>query len=264
MNGVTLITCTGGRPESLARCAQYVARFENPDNVPVQWIVVDDVSELGLGSCPFPKTAHGRLSVQYLNLGRIWRPGMNTLAMNLLAALPHVKHDAVLFVEDDDVYKPDYMRLQLARLEHHELVGEAVSWYYHLPSRCWRVLRNANHASLCQTAMRSSMLPALELLCRKSNTSFIDWNLWGMFPSRTRQMSHGEPSVVGMKGLPGRPGIGIGHRPDLGAGWDSDPDHAKLREWLGTDAEAYVGPETSPEARDNRATARSGASAGRI
>lgn len=46
-------------------------------------------------------------------------------------------------------------------------------------------------------------------------------------------------NVVGIKGLPGRPGIGVGHRPDFG---DPDPDGRILAEWLGPAlADAYAG-----------------------
>lgn len=44
--------------------------------------------------------------------------------------------------------------------------------------------------------------------------------------------------VVGIKGLPGRGGIGMGHRDNF-RGTD-DPCGALLREWIGEDAEAYL------------------------
>jgi hypothetical protein len=46
--------------------------------------------------------------------------------------------------------------------------------------------------------------------------------------------------VIGIKGLPGRMGIGIGHRQSF-KGQD-DPDGLKLREWIGDDAGIYLHP----------------------
>lgn len=241
MSGVTLITCTGGRPESLARCASYVGRFDNPRGLTVQWIVVDD--DGGSASAPFPSNARsGLLSVSYIKPAHVWSPGMNTLAANLLTAIEHVSHDKILFIEDDDYYHADYMMQQVDRLDNDGLVGEGVSWYYHVPTRRWREMYNVHHASLCQTGMRSSLLGVLSRICSAANPEFIDWCLWGGHVMRSQCLVNGVPRVVGIKGMPGRPGIGVGHRPDLGAGWNTDLDGAKLREWLGNDAEAYIGP----------------------
>jgi hypothetical protein len=49
---------------------------------------------------------------------------------------------------------------------------------------------------------------------------------------------HDTNTVVGIKGLPGRKGLGLGHRPDHR--FTPDPDFAKLREWIGADAEHYT------------------------
>ncbi len=240
-NGVTLITCTGGRPESLARCSSFVARFENPDRLPVQWIVIDDVADASRPRLDRPILSN--VSMSYVRPKHVWSPGGNTLALNLLEAIPLVQYDAVMFVEDDDYYKPDYMISQLARLADHEMSGESVSRYYNLPTSRWRVMENVNYASLCQTAMRDTMLPALALICR-SRPDFIDYRLWKVRTLNRFVLELSDPLVVGMKGLPGRPGIGIGHRPEHGS-WNADPGRKKLREWLGADADLYVGPETA-------------------
>jgi hypothetical protein len=159
-----------------------------------------------------------------------------------------------MFIEDDDVYKPDYMRVQFERMKKYELVGEGESRYYYMPTSKWRILRNVAHASLCQTVMRSSLLSTLWLVCKHS-VEFIDVNLWYAMSARpTTYIAYdAEPLVIGMKGMPGRPGIGIGHRPELSTGWADDPQHKKLYEWLGNDAEAYIGPKTTPETVQNRA-----------
>lgn len=243
MNGVTLITCTGGRPESLARCASYVGRFENPHRLPAQWIVVDDGEGV---SVPFPATAtEGTMSVRYVKPGHVWTPGANTLALNLLEALPYAAHDAVLFIEDDDWYHADYMARCVDRLAHADIVGLTPSRYYHAPSSRWRVMQTRAHASLCQTAIRREHLPMLRNVCTRlpgePYADFIDVRLWGAMAHLTTSYALFD-HVVGIKGMPGRPGIGVGHRPDLGAGWTPDPGRVKLREWLGGDADLYIGP----------------------
>ncbi len=251
-DGVSLITCTGGRPESLARCAKYVARFEDLNRLPVQWIVVNDYDDV--------LPPYAGVDTHFVRPQHVWSPGLNTLAPNLLAAMRYVVYDKVIFVEDDDYYAPDYMRRQLTRLEDNDLVGEAESRYYHLPSKRWRILSNVGHASLCQTAMRASLLPTLSLLCANANQQYIDWGLWSSMCTRSKYLAYGAPRVIGMKGLPGRPGIGIGHRPELGAGWHHDPYHETLRKWLGGDADLYIGPKQAAERVQNEPEPRQDAS----
>ncbi len=71
-------------------------------------------------------------------------------------------------------------------------------------------MANVNHASLCSTAMTGAALEAFRRVCAEHDT-YIDVQLW---KSAVTKIIH-KPSprgVVGRKGLPGRPGIGVGHR----------------------------------------------------
>ena len=254
MNGVTLITCTGGRPESLARCAKYVARFENPDGINVQWLVVDDYIDYEV-----PIRTSSTYDLTFMcPRDVVWKQGMNTLASNLLVAIECVKYDAVMFIEDDDFYRADYMREQLMHLRNADIAGENPTRYYHVPSSQWCEMRSLFHASLCQTAMRSTHLHILQDACREAY-DMIDVRLWAK-TSHLRQTRSSVQHVVGMKGLPGRPGIGVGHKPDANIGWKPDIGCEKLREWLGDDADLYVGPKYAPEAARNRAQPRQDAS----
>ncbi|NOX54094.1 MAG: glycosyltransferase family 2 protein [Planctomycetes bacterium] len=54
---------------------------------------------------------------------------------NLLAALQRVRHDKVVFVEDDDWYAPEYLAQMVRWLDQTDLVGETGARYYHLPTR---------------------------------------------------------------------------------------------------------------------------------
>ncbi len=220
MQSITIITPTGGRPEAFALCECWIGRQRWSGEL--QWIVVDDGPE------PTPCT----LGQTVIRPEPLWSEGQNTQARNLLAALPHVKHDRILIVEDDDWYAPDYFEIMAARLEESALVGERDTPYYHIAGR-YLVNPNERHGSLFQTGMRGSILPCLESACARGER-FLDITLFRdgdgkLFPSSGRS--------VGIKGLPGRPGIGMGHRHWMG--WQEDRDSKVLRQWVGADAEAY-------------------------
>jgi hypothetical protein len=221
--GVTVITCTGGRPEAFALLEKFMARQTYAGDI--QWLVVDDCE-------PATRCTMGQTVIRPEHR---WSPGQNTQALNLLAALPHVTQDKVFFVEDDDFVPSDYLARMSVLFDSNptwDVFGERPARYYNVASRACRQLRNRTHASLCQTAIRKECLSEFAKMCRQ-NLKFIDIKLWecgGVFI---------DPTVVGIKGMPGRPGIGMGHRPH--AGWTPDPDLAQLRAWIGDDADLYEG-----------------------
>jgi hypothetical protein len=242
MEAVTVITPTGGRPQAFTLCRRWMSRQTYRGTV--QWLVVDDcdpptaLPELEKYGTPF-LNASG-CEVQVIRPELRWQHGQNTLARNLLAVLDVIRFEKVVFVEDDDWYSADYLEFMSGLLDKHEIVGEAPARYYHVPSRLYRTLPNARHASLCQTGIRADIVPRMREICREPSGTFIDVRLWEGAPRAGLSDSPGH--CVGMKGLPGRAGIGIGHRPEgRGADWKSDTDRAVLRSWLGnTDAEAYL------------------------
>lgn len=225
MPQVTLITATGGRPEAFALCERWMAKQSYGGEL--QWIVVDDGPE------PTPVN----LGQTVVRPAPLWSPGQITLARNLLAALPHVRGEKVLFIEDDEYYGPRYLANMDAALDMAPIAGQVPARYYNLPSRKYRDCGNYAHASLCQTGIRASYLQAVRWVCER-NTKFIDIELFrhadSVYLDRFRD------DVVGMKGLPGRGGIGMGHKPK-GGSWSADPDLAVLNDWLGADAAAYEG-----------------------
>jgi hypothetical protein len=217
---LTLITCTGARPEAFALCERWMQRQTYKGEL--QWIVVDDGPE------PTPMT-HGQLAVRPQPR---WSPGAITLSRNMLAALPLVLGAKVLFIEDDDYYGPQYLESMSHALDRAALAGQIPARYYNVRSRQYRVIDNVRHASLCQTGIRAEVLQKLELACRAENR-FIDLRLW-----RENQGEVAEAlGSLGIKGLPGRPGIGIGHSPS--ARWIADTDGSWLRNAIGEDAAAY-------------------------
>lgn len=227
---LTVITPTGGRPEAFALLTRSMDRQSFGGSL--QWIVVDDCNPpmrkpplLPMRECcliePEPK----------------WKPGQNTQARNLLAALTLVRCDRIAFVEDDDWISPDYLRTLYWRLDQAPLVGETNARYYHVGARRYRVMHNTRHSSLGQCGMRAEMLPWLKAAC-ESKEKFIDLSLFRHVPAHMMKLFPPSGAHVSIKGLPGRPGIGVGHQP-LSQGWKTDADLSVLRSWIGEDVELY-------------------------
>lgn len=225
---LTLLTATGARPAAWAICERLMARQDYAG--PVRWVIVDD------GPAPQPVTfqrADWQLVV--IRPAPFWQPGQNTQARNLLKGLEAIARDErVVVIEDDDWYAADWLSTAAERLERAELVGECQARYYNLPARRGRQLHNNAHASLCSTAMRGEALEMFRQVCRRSQ-KFIDLDLWRR--CRSRHLFTGG-RVVGLKGLPGRGGIGMGHSADFQG--TPDPDLALLRRWIGEDVELYL------------------------
>lgn len=219
---ITVITPTADRPAAWPLAERWMARQTvQPD----QWIVADD------GETAAPLT-RGQLHLR--------RPRKETggasLAMNVLTALPKIAGDIVIFVEDDDMYRGNHIEVCVKRLQRHRATGCTWLNYYNLQANAWRRIRNSC-AALCNTAFRAECVPQMQRAAEQAlerGIYHIDRLFW-------RQVGtaglHEQETVIGIKGLPGLAGIGIGHRPD--GKWKADPRRAKLREWLGEDADAY-------------------------
>lgn len=218
---ITAITCTGSRHVVFKLCEQWMSR----QTVKVdQWIVVDD------GTIPTQMC----LGQQYIR--REPRPDdpPHTLGLNILAALPHIKGDKILFIEDDDYYKPNYVEVMSKWLDSHHLVGQANAIYYNLKYRWWHQHPNTKHASLCQTGCTTYMLKYLEPLC-KQDLRFIDIEFWNKSLGRKFIDTSFGRMCIGLKGLPGRQGIGMGHDEKF----PNDPDFFYFKNFLGEDANVY-------------------------
>ena len=223
---LTLMTMTGARPEAFRLCQHFMARQDYVGRV--RWLVVDDGQE----ATPVGFAREG-WSVEVIRPEPFWEPGQNTQARNILAGLDRVApDDRLLVIEDDDWYAPDWLSKVAQELEHAELVGETHARYYNLQQRVARQLTNAQHASLCASAMRGAALRLFRQVAQERPV-FIDLDLWKRAPSKKLFTGH---RVVGMKGLPGRGGIGMGH--DRLAG-TKDPAGAALAQWVGEDARLY-------------------------
>lgn len=221
LNGVSVITPTGGRHEAFSLLARWVSR--QTYHGPLQWLCVDDCQPLT--ACPDGATM--------IRPPVLWEPGWNTQARNLLAALPHVQYDRIAILEDDDYIAPGYLETLVARLDQAPLIGEQRARYYHVGTREYYVHSNLKHSSLGQTGFRAELLPLFEDVL-KGACKFLDIELFrrhhgALFPPSGLH--------VGMKGMPGRPGIGVGHRP--AHNWANDRDLTTLGLWIGEDTEYY-------------------------
>lgn len=191
-----------------------------------QWIVVDD------GVMPAPLTM-GQTHIRRKRTAE----GGASLALNIIEAVRHLTADLVVIIEDDDYYRANHLEVCRRRLATHEAVGCIWLNYYNVELRAWRRIRNSC-AALCNTALRASALPMLRAAAEAAIAAGV-YHVDRLFWQRVGAAGlHQEETVIGIKGLPGRRGIGIGHRKD--GAWRADPDGVKAREWLGVDAAWYA------------------------
>lgn len=239
---ITAITLTGDRPEAFALCRKWI---EKQTVKPDQWIIVDD------GKHPVERPT----GTDYVY--RKPTPGEPrfTMLLNLKMALSRIKGDKILIMEDDEYYHPKYIESMVERLGPYQIVGIGHSKYYYLPTGGYIAHDNMNHASFAQTAFDKTVVPMLEHLLDRKNM-FIDIDLWSKFASEG-YYRQGLCSVfgnvnkglvfrdlypclyVGMKGLPGRSGIGIGHNARTYTKHDI-PDRKLLKQWVAEDYHDYL------------------------
>lgn len=225
---LTLLTATGCRPKPWVLCEAYMLRQTYRE--PVRWVIVDD------GETPQPVSfTRSGWTLEFVRPEPFWKPGDNTQARNLLAGLDRItSDDRLVIVEDDDWYSPTWLQICDQKLRGDLLIGETRARYYSAPKRTARQLSNGMHSSLCSTAMTGKAIDAFRQVCR-GHHKFIDMVLWRTYPHR---QLFGGSSVVGIKGLPGRGGIGVGHSDSFKG--TADPDGRVLRQWIGNDAAAYL------------------------
>lgn len=225
---VYVLTPTGGRPDSFSLLAQYINRQTYAG--PLTWVVVDDCRP----STPVPDMREG-VSVTYLRPPWVWKPGDNTQAACMLHGIDYVPPHALLLVmEDDDYYRPNHIDQTLGMLKRADLVGHECTPYYNVPHRLYRQNFNREHASLMACGFKGEAIDCLWGVCERA-PKYIDMDVWGQY--RGPKYLSKSPTTVGVKGLPGRHGIGSGH--DKPNGWTQDAQLSKLREWIGGDVSLY-------------------------
>ncbi len=241
---LTLITTACARPEAWAITEKSIAAQTLK---PFQWLVLDDDEPQSVCT----------LGQEYFH----WKDcmvGKESLIRKMRRAIRDdlIKGDAVVFIENDDHYAPDYLAWVASMLEKHTLVGEARALYYNVRDRFWYEHQNgapaergkpkhSQHASLCSTSIRRDGFVWLARQCAVSAQPFLDVRLWNRAPFPGRILladplaAGGKRRTVGIKGMPGRVGYGMGHGERDRAAQD-DFDLSKLRELIGADCEAYA------------------------
>lgn len=219
---IYLITPTGNRPEGLALLGQYINAQTYSGNA--EWVIVDDCDP----ASPIPET---RFKTTVIRPDWRWN-GNNTQARSMIAALDAIPEDATVFVlEDDDCYLPDYIETMVKALQSVDLVGENEARYYNVRTRRFKAMKTARHSSLASTAMNGTQ--ALRQACENQHRH-IDIHLWRYFTGRKILLA--TRNVIGIKGLPGRGGIGAGHKEKFG---QRDMNNDILPKWAGDYAENY-------------------------
>jgi hypothetical protein len=230
---LVLITPTGSRPKQFELCMQWMKQQTYTGKV--VWIVVDDC---------FPKTIdilNEDFRENWLIIKKypkpLWEIGKNTQGRNLKIAIdiinvfPKDWVEAIYIIEDDDYYKPEYLQTMKYCLKGFTLAGEVKTVYYNIKYKMFKEMANTSHASLFQICFTADALPILE---KYLNDGFIDIN----FCKNIKNINLFEANklAIGIKGLPGRPGIGIGHR-QKGI---LDINLNKLKELIGEDYKYYL------------------------
>ena len=228
---IALITPTGARPDQIKLCAHFMQRQDYSGEV--LWIITDDCSP---STTEFigPDFRQGWV-IKKLHPKPYWKEGQNTQGRNMSVAINECKKhilEAIFIIEDDDYYKPEYIRKTLEKLKGYDITGEKQTIYYNVTIQRWIENGNDIWSSLFQTAFTPKIIPVIETLYTEK---FIDFVL---FRKVDCVNLFKENLSIGIKGQPGRSGIGAGH------GWiqhmHPDPDGSMLQELIGEDYKLYL------------------------
>jgi len=221
-DSITCITPTGDRPEAFALCRKWM---ESQTLQPTQWIVVDD------GKTPLP--TYLIEGVEYIRREPV-EDEKFTININLQTALPYIKGEKILIIEDDDWYGPEYIKTMNKLLSKYDLVGEGLARYYHLKSMRYGRILNKFHTSLCQTGFVKSLLPAFKDSI--PGDPYIDTRFWENIKENKYVFLDPDDRLhlhCSMKGLKGRLGIGSGHTENSFFYKYEDKDQQQLINWVG-------------------------------
>ncbi len=203
---IGLITPSGGRREQISICEKLMKRQTYQGEV--VWVIVDDC---------IPRTID-TISRENWTIIKIypvpsWQNGQNTQARNIVEGIqalidkyPESEIEAIFIIEDDDYYRPVYLEKMMSKFGSYDLIGETNTIYYNVVHRKYIINSNDIHASLFQTAFKYNVIDTLNECL---STTFIDLVLW--YKVLNKHLFHENDLAVGIKGLPGRGGIGGGH-----------------------------------------------------
>lgn len=206
---IALITPTGARPRQIVHCAQYMKAQKYTGKV--LWVIVDDADPITTDFIGWD-FRHGWEIVK-IYPRPLWRPGLNTQNRNLREAVQYVQTredvEAVFIIEDDDWYSPVYIQKMLPLLDGYDVGGETKTIYYNVTEHVKKENHNIYHASLFQTVIHPRALDVF-LKTLDEYGKYIDINFFRK--ALKINLSPGPYLSIGIKGLEGRPGIGMGHK----------------------------------------------------
>jgi len=227
---LSVVTPTGDRQACFMLAERWMS-VQTYDK-PVQWVVIDDGGQ----------RTHCRMGQTYLRRDRTEPLGEPTLGAQLRWGLEKVRlADRVVFWEDDDWYSPLYLSTLAAMMKGVQIGGFSHAIYYDVRHDRIGHCGNLEHASLAQTAVAGSGLQAFKHVLRHSENQFFDLTLWRHEGPSKQLAQTVRPLHVGLKGMPGRTGIGMNrHSSEATRGWPTDEGNEKLREIVGADAEVIL------------------------
>ena len=244
---ITVITPGGDRPWSLDLLRKYLLRQTFPGSI--QWLIISDSRnqkpyeqiwlQFVLHTLSDARFQNGALHQLPHDISSL---GPRSLAQNLIWGLERAQGNAIFICEDDDWYGKGHLMECFYRLSKPKIGAVGTIWqkYYHLPSLSYRTFKNIGSA-LCSTAFHRNLIPIMieaASHCYQHNQKGIDRRFWDSLSLEQKDIFDPKKNqVIGIKGLPGRAGIGIGHQP---RGFEQDQDAAILRAWVGDDADIYL------------------------
>jgi hypothetical protein len=232
---IVLITPTGARQNQFRLCAKWMTNQTYTGQV--LWIIVDDWAQITTNNVAGNFRENWTIVKDYPVPK--WS-GTNTQARNIKAGVDILVRnyqmkdiEAILIIEDDDYYRPCYLTEMMSRIGNYDVIGETNTIYYNVHYRLHCDNNNREHSSLFQTALTPKSLSVFQNCYAHK---FIDAELWSK--STNKLLFHAGTLSVGIKGMPGRGGIGAGH--GRGMAFLQDPQMIYLRNLIGEDANEYA------------------------
>jgi len=169
---ITVITCTGDRPEAFRLLQIWMA---NQAIKPSQWIVIDD------GKIPIQPSS----DFEYCRREPTPTGFTHTLCLNMLEAIPRVKYEKVIIMEDDDWYAPTYISYMSDLLDKADIVGMGKLIFYYPSLMQYMEKGTLKQPAFGQTAFHRHVLPIIKEICDNAANEYelcgkglIDVFLW--------------------------------------------------------------------------------------
>lgn len=249
----TVITPTSNRPEAFELCCQCMARQVFRGDA--EWVIVDDSFPLyGDMNIQTPDN----LDVKYV---REKPSDEMTVSRNYLAGYAVARTETIVFFEDDEWYRSDYLEKIVSEVEKPG-ISIAGAPYYRVYV-FWRktafegLKEPLVQSALCKTAIRGSRVinehtNLLKTVVRNKGAGSGDTVLWSRQPQSSKSFVVNPGLNVSFKGILGKVRLSsTGIHPREFTGWTSvekpDPEGRRLIEWIGEeDARKYL--DLAPEA----------------